>query len=285
MVPGDASTSLQRTYRYLRLAIAGTVAVVFVAVALTVPAVGLLPSISHYFYTPAATLLVGALLSVSVALFALSGRGAQRVLLDLAATLAPLVAIVPTVIAPGSVPGLEAGCPDGATMCVPAPFVAGVGIGVLTYLIVGVLVVALACGLAAAGRVDRRGTLLSVALAAPVLLAVGLGWWLARDLFLRWAHLAAAVAFFAVIAAVAATGALAPAAADAPRRRRGVSLGIAISLVVVVAGMPLYGGLHVGAVSGVFAGEVAALVLFAAFWVLQSVGYWRADDPALLPRR
>ncbi len=46
-------------------------------------------------------------------------------------------------------------------------------------------------------------------------------------------------------------------------------------------GMPLYGSLHVGHLFGVFVGEVLALVLFAAFWVLQSVQYWRVDDPAI----
>ena len=45
--------------------------------------------------------------------------------------------------------------------------------------------------------------------------------------------------------------------------------------------MPLYGSLHVGRVFGVFVGEVLALALFAAFWVLQSVQYWRVDDPAI----
>lgn len=58
-------------------------------------------------------------------------------------------------------------------------------------------------------------------------------------------------------------------------------LGIAIALAVVVVGTPLYGSLHVGRAFGVFVGEVLALALFAAFWVLQSVQYWRVDDPAI----
>lgn len=89
-MPGsDATTSLQRTYRYLRLAIAGAVVV------------------------------VGALIAVSVCFFALSGRGAERVLLDAAATVVPLVAIVPTMISPGSVPGIDAHCPPGADRASP----------------------------------------------------------------------------------------------------------------------------------------------------------------------
>lgn len=37
----------------------------------------------------------------------------------------------------------------------------------------------------------------------------------------------------------------------------------------------------VGHVFGVFVGEVLALLLFAAFWVLQSVQHWRVDGPAI----
>ena len=59
----SGTTSLQRTYRYLRLAIAGAVVVVFTAVLVAMPAVGLLPSLSHYYYTPANTMFVGALMA------------------------------------------------------------------------------------------------------------------------------------------------------------------------------------------------------------------------------
>lgn len=188
---------------------------------------------------------------MSVCFFALSGRCAERVLLDAAATVVPLVAIVPTMISPGSVPGIDAHCPPGRGSCVPAAFDAAVHGGVLTDLIVGAVFVLVAVGLALAGQVDRPGTALSLAIAGVVLATVGLTWWLARDAFPRWAHLSAAVAFFAIIAAV------------------------------VVIGMPLYGSLHVGHLFGMFVGEVLALVLFAAFWVLQSVQYWRVDDPAI----
>lgn len=255
MARPSGTASLQRTYRYLRLAIAGAVVVVFTAVLVAMPAVGLLPSPSHYYYTPANTMFVGALMAVSVCFFALSGRGAERVLLDAAATIVPLIAIVPTMISPRS--------------------------GIATYLVVGAVFVLVAAALAAAGQVDRPGTALSLAISGAVLLTVWLTWWLARDVFLRGAHLAAAAGFFAIIAAVALVQAFRPAERAAPRWLKAVYLGIAIALAVVVVGMPLYGSLHVGRVFGVFVGEVLALALFAAFWVLQSVQYWRVDDPAI----
>lgn len=282
----DESTSLQRTYRYLRIAIAGSVVVVFVAIATTLPRVGLLPSISHYSYTPANTVFVGALIAVAVALFALSGRGAERVLLDAAAIVVPLIAIVPTRISPGSVPGQDAPCPGGAGSCVPAGYDAAVDSGILTYLVVGVAVLALAIALVLAGEVDRRAATISIVIAVPVLLVVALTWGFARAVFLDGAHLVAAVLFFSLIAAVAVRAAVAPDGPGAPRALRRAYIGIAVLLGVVVLGMPLYGPMHVGPVYGVFVGEALALVLFAVFWILQSVQYWRSDDPAIIaPRR
>lgn len=278
------STSLQRTYRYLRLAIAGSVVVVFAGVAVSLPRVGLLPSISHYYYSPGNTVFVGALIAVAVCFFALSGRGAERVLLDVAAVILPLVAIVPTVISPGSVPGIDSTCARSARTCVPESFDAAVDTGILTYLVVALVAVAVAVALLLSGEVERSGTLLSLAISVAILLVVGLFWWLARDVFLRWAHLGAAVAFFSVIAAVALINAIAPAADDAPRWLRRVYIAIAVALAAVVLGLPLYGEAHVGSVYGVFVGEVVALALFAAFWILQSVQYWRADDPSIMTR-
>lgn len=280
----DASTSLQRTYRYLRIAIAGSVVVVFAGILVTMPRVGLLPSISHYYYTSANTMFVGALMAVAVCFFALSGRGVERVLLDVAAVVVPLVAIVPTQISPGSVPGIDSTCPGGAGSCVPESFDAAVDTGILTYLIVGLGLLLLATALTLFGEVERAGTLLSIGLGGVILLVVWLAWWLAEDAFLSWAHLVAAVGFFGIIAAVAVINAIAPTGRDAPRWLKGAYIAIASALVLVVIGMPLYGSLHVGAVFGVFIGEVLALVLFAVFWVLQSVQYWRVDDPAIIAR-
>lgn len=276
------TTSPQRTYRYLRIAIAGSVVVVFTAVLVTMPIVGLLPSLSHYYYTPASTMFVGALIAVSVCFFALSGRGAERVLLDVAAVLVPLVAIVPTQIAPATVPGIDSGCADGVSSCVPVAYDADVDSGILTYLVVGVLALLFAGVLVLAGEVDRAGTLLSLGIALAVVIVVWLTWWLARDVFLEFAHVAAAVGFFAVIAAVAVANAFAPISQTAPSWLKGAYVAIAVALGIVVLGMPLYGHLHVGSLYGVFVGEVLALTLFAAFWVLQSVQYWRVEDPAII---
>jgi hypothetical protein len=57
--------------------------------------IGWLPSISHFYYTPAQQVFVAALVAASLAMIALSGRGLESVLLDVAAVFAPLIAIVP----------------------------------------------------------------------------------------------------------------------------------------------------------------------------------------------
>lgn len=269
------TTSTQRTYRYLRVAISGTVAVIFIAVLVTIPRVGLLPSLSHYYYTPARMLFVGALITVSVCFFALSGSGAERVLLDAAAMLAPLLAIVPTAISADSVPGITVTCPGA---CVPDAVDAEVDVGLATYLIVGVLVLAVAVTLALTGEVDRRGALLSSAIAVVVLAGVAAWWWIAPVAFRQWAHLITAAGFFGLIAAVAVVTAFWPSdRRPPPRGLKAAYVVVAIAIVVDVAAMPVFGNVRVGDVYGIFVGEVLALLLFVTFWILQTVQYWRAD--------
>ena len=285
MSAGPPTTSLQRTYRYLRLAIGGSVVVVFTAIGVAMPSVGLLHSISQYYYSPAGPLFVAALVALSVCFFALSGWGAERILLDIAAVIVPVVAFVPTPIAPHSVPGVDAGCPNGARSCVPTGYDAIVDNGVATYLIVGVVIGVVAGVLAWAGEVDRRATLWTMAIAAGILCIVWLTWWLAHDVFLRWAHLVAAVCFFGLIAVVAVVNAATPSSGSAPRWLRGTYIAIAVALSGVVIAIPLYDQAHPSARHAVLVGEVVALVLFAAFWILQSIEHWRTDDPAILARK
>ena len=77
-----------RTYRALRLVMIATVPAIFLAVLLVWRGErgGVsLPTLSHYYYTPAGAVFIGALSVAAAAMLALSGRGAERVLLDTAA--------------------------------------------------------------------------------------------------------------------------------------------------------------------------------------------------------
>lgn len=275
-----ASTSLARTYRYLRIGVAGTVVVIFVSVAVAAGSVGWLTSVSDYFYSPARDAFVGALVAASLALVALSGRGAERALLDAAALFAPLIALVPTTLTPGAVPGVDVPCTQ---RCFPPAFVTDAANGVVTYLVVGALAVAVALLLVALRQSSLAAIGLSLAVAAVVLLAVALTWTFARDTFLELAHFVATVVFFALFAAVAVRNAFPRRGAPPSFVFRVLYLGIAAGLVVVlIAYLALLPGAGALGFPLVLVVEASALVLFFAFWVVQGVEKWDDPDPTLI---
>lgn len=279
------TTSTQRTYRYVRLSLVGAVVLLGVAFAAVSVAQGPPASLSAAFYTPARDVFVGAVFAVSLALLALSGRSVEQALLDYAAILAPLIAIVPTPLAAGDVPGLASSCPDTAP-CVPAAFLPGIAVGVTALVVVGAAGVVTAVVLALVQGTCSRGFVLAASGAGVLVVAVALWALLDAEGFVRGAHLAAAVAFFGLIAAVAALAAFAPAGA---RARGGVrvlytvvAIGIAITVLALLAAIvaTLAGADLAGTgVPVVLVGEVVVLVLFAVFWVAQTVELW--DDPDL----
>ncbi|KAA9089775.1 hypothetical protein [Microbacterium radiodurans] len=272
-----AVSTSQRTYRYLRLALAGAPIALLIAVALAVPDAGVLPSVSHYFYTPARTVFSAALVAAAACLLALSGRGPQRVLLDVAALLAPLVAIIPTPISAGEVPGLDPAC---AGACVPAPFADDLDNALLTYLVMTALVVVIGIVLGIRGDVPLRTAAPTLATAVVVLVALALLWTLAPAAIVGSAHVVAAVAFFALIAVTALAEALRPSPEHPPCRRMRVGyLVVAAALLVDLAATFVLGvmaGLPV-----ILAGEVAALVLFVVFWMMQTAQKWSVPDPSI----
>ena len=67
------TTSTQRTYRYVRLAIIGATVFLATGVALEVASGTALPSVSATYYGPAGPVFVGALSAIALALLALSG--------------------------------------------------------------------------------------------------------------------------------------------------------------------------------------------------------------------
>lgn len=254
------STSLERTYRYLRLGVALMVAVIFASVAVAAASVGWLPSISDYYYSPARTSFTGALIAVSLALFALSGRGLERALLDAAALFAPLIALIPTT------------GPQCLPRCLPSAYEADAANGVATYLIVGALALVTAAALAAFGQISWRALAPTGALAVAVLIALALFWVFARDAVLASGHVVVTVVFFGLFAAVALRGTV---TASAFRVPYAVVAGL---LVIVLAAYLVFFP------RGVLLAEAAALVLFAAFWIVQSIEKWGQPDPSLLPR-
>ena len=281
------STSLQRTYRNLRLGIAGTVVLIGIAVGVTSTSTGLLPSISAYYYTPARNVFVGALVAAAVAILALSGRGLQRRLLDAAGLFAPLIALVPAPVRAGTIPGYESACEAGES-CVPPSVIPDIDIGVATYLIAGTAAVVVSVALFARdGSLPRRLPSLAVALA--VFTTVLVVWLAAHEAFVGGAHFVAAALFFGLIAAAAVANVVAPAPPERPPLWHrvlyslvAVGMVVDIGVIAVVIGADNTGE---GALPPVLVGEFLALALFVVFWVLQSAEKWTDDDPAVAARR
>jgi len=278
-----ASTSTQRTYRYLRLSLVGAVVLLFVALAITIARFGPMLSVSAAHYTPARDIFVGSIFAIALALIALSGRSLSQALLDYAAILAPLIAIVPAPLEPGQVP--------------PTPMdIAGVEVGIPSLLIVGALGVVGAFIVALVQRTMTTALGVALGVAAAIVLAVAAWWLFAPVSFLAWGHIVAAFVFFVLIAAVSGLAAWsvdrtsddAGATARAMYRMlyAGIAVGIlvALALLLVVIVLDTQGVDIVDAtgIPFIFIGEAAALILFAAFWLIQTIELWGDSDPRLL---
>lgn len=282
------TTSTQRTYRYVRVALVTVIVFLGVGVAAQISAEGPLVSVSASYYTPARNVFVGALCAVSLALLALSGRSLEQALLDVAALLAPVIALVPTPVEPGDVPALHPDCP-GSVPCIPADVLPEIGNGMLSLAVMAGFGVVASLVLAAVQRTLTPGLGGAIAVATAVV-AAGTAWWVvAPDAFALGAHAAATIGFFALVTAVAAIAAVRPVAASDRRRRSlrrmyaAIATGIGLALLFLAIVVGLRGaGLDLVDASGaplIFIGEAVALVLFGAFWAVQTVELWDAADP------
>ncbi|MCM3502424.1 hypothetical protein M3667_11125 [Microbacterium sp. P26] len=270
------TTSTQRTYRYVRLAIIGATVFLAVGVGVQIARGGVLPSVSAAYYTPAGPVFIGALSAIALALLALSGRSLEQGLLDIAAVLALGVAYVPTTVAAGV-------CPNVAR-CVPPEVRATVANNAVSAAVIVVVGVVAALVLARVQGSATRGVFLTAGVVLALTAAAAIWGFSAPEAFLAAAHEVAAVAFFLAIAGVAALAAWRPQPRDAPRRGVRAAYGIVaaailLTLALLVAGVVL--GVDERGFPVVFVGEAVALVLFAVFWLIQTVELWNEPDPSL----
>ncbi|MBD8478771.1 hypothetical protein [Microbacterium sp. CFBP 8794] len=274
------TTSTQRTYRYVRLALIGATVLLALSVGIEIAGGDPLPSISSAYYTPAGPVFVGALSAIALALLALSGRSLEQALLDVAAVLALAIAYLPTAVAgPGS------GCP-GATACVPdavMPTVVNNAVAVASVVLLGVIAALI---LARVQGTTSRGVTLTAATVAALVVAGAVWAGVSPTSFFVIAHEAAAVGFFLLVAAVAALAAWRP----HPRSSHGrgvrlaygaVAAAIVLTLAVLVAA--LLAGVDTAAVPVILWGEAVAVGLFAVFWLVQTIELWNEVDPTLGP--
>jgi hypothetical protein len=291
---GDGSTTGQRTHRYLRIALVALVLILLASVVVEVVRSGeVQPSISHYFYTPARNIFVGCLVGVSVALLALSGRDLETALLDVAAIFAPLIALIPTGFddapAPSSPDAIQRQCPADAD-CLPAAYLPEVHNGVIVYAIAVILVVVASLVVRAKQRQRLRGTVTTSVLALGVAAALlvlafvpgvsdGFPF---NDALPISIHFAVTIAFFLAFAAVPLVHALPghPASDSPVHPWQRVVYVAAPTLIVIDLGLLL--ALMTQWPLIVFWGELAALLLFALFWLTQTIQRWREANPPSL---
>lgn len=289
------TTSTQRTYRYVRLSLVGAMLFLGTGVGLQAATGGPLPSVSAAYYTAAQGVFVGSLCAIALALLVLSGRSLEQMLLDLAALFAPVVALVPSPVQTGVVSGVVVSCPgDGS--CVPTDAVPAVAVSMPALLVVGGVGVAATATLAVVQGIVDRGVVVSLIAAAGIVTAWSGWWFLSPDTFLKGAHNVAAIAFFALVGAVALIAALRPAARTTRRHLRlriaygivvvGIVVALGLLIVVVVARVAGVTALDELPIPLFFLGEATALVLFAVFWLVQTVELWNeADADAFVSRR
>ncbi len=273
----DPALAAVRTYGYLRLALAGLVLLLFTAVAVEWLATGrscLQTSISAYWHTPVRAVFVGVLVTMGVCLVALKGNTpGEDMALNFAGMLAPGVAFIPTGDAGGcsSVPITPADAAPAVANNMQSLFVLG-GVAIVVALVLAVRT----GGAGGLSRIDRLGLLGSALVAGG-----GAVWfYVSRESFLDRGHDFAAVPMFlAIVVAVWLNGrdvsrAISEGAMDAGAGRyvpvyRTIATAMLVTLAVTVGIALLTPFDHL-----VFWVEVVLIVLFAVFWVVQTVELW-----------
>ncbi|KQQ66128.1 hypothetical protein [Microbacterium sp. Leaf320] len=296
-VDEDTAPTSLRTHRYLRLSLVFIVFALLTSVVIQTVvtswepfALGWkpLPSISHYFYTPARTVFVGALIAASLALLALSGRDRATTLLDISALFAPLIAIVPTGLANRQrIGGFE--CPDNFE-CVPVEFQGDMRLGIAVYVVVVVVVVLTMAVIRRRTRTPnpsaRLVSIIAVITAAAVAALAFVPALNPQFPFNFWPvhsiHFVVTLVFFGVFAAVPilyAGGPLDPGETPPTPRQRSIYRWIAGLLIVdlLLLVVALLFRQAFGETPVVLFGEAVALILFATFWWVQTFQRW--DDP------
>jgi hypothetical protein len=280
--------AVRKTYRYLRIAIVGMVALLAVSVLIELGwGEGQLGSISAYYYTPVRSMFVGALMAIGLSLIAIRGRdGAEDTLLNLAGMLAPVVALVPTPLSRTGEDGeLEGYVPD--------EHLASIDNNVGALLVVGVVGICFAAWTANRNPPEtRRAALIGVAVGVAAFAGFAAWFLFGHDSFVVGAHYLAAVPLFGFVSAVAWINAKAardkqdddPVLQMLPAQRRArlyQLIAWAMVATVVVAGV-LFALQAAGSTPiphWLFYVETVLLALFTTFWLLQTAEYWSEAIP------
>lgn len=277
---------VRKTYRYLRIGILGATSVLVAGVIVEMFDTScVLTSISAYYYTPVRAAFVGALLAIGLALIVIKGERREDLALNVAGMLAPVVAFIPirsfdkigncTVRDP-----LRYATSDDLNMfldlSVRNNMIALISAGIAGLIVTIAVIVKGRKSAQKRARANqtRQGTVEQESL-GDLAVFLGLaafytGWfWLFRPGFIAHAHLVSAGGMFLALAFGAWVTSGKPDARFRTAYRR-------IAYGMVGAGLVL------GASSLVFEYwilvlEVIEILLFATYWILQTIDNWRVE--------
>jgi hypothetical protein len=273
--PARHSIDAVKTWRYLRLSMVAVVTGLAAAVVYehfqTKGNGCFQTSVSAYYYTPARSVFVAALVSIGVAMICLRGSTPwEDLLLNLAGMFAPVVAFVPTPD-PGTCWSVKS-----ATEA-RAPNIAN---NLTALLIAGGLALAFAISRAwrERSRHEPRRARIAVAIAVAVWVAVLCVHAFDGEFFDSYAHATAATAMFLCIIAVVCINAREFKPVGSKHYYARWYTAVAVAMVVVLAmglvvvvvhwlGGELWSYLTIVV-------ETLLLILFATFWVIQTCELW-----------
>jgi hypothetical protein len=280
----DGHDAMVKTYRYLRGGLVGVV--VLLAVAIIKEAIDnrcFQTSISAYYYTPARAIFVGVLFILGFGLIVLRGhRSVEDIVLNIAGMLAPIVAIMPTtdvgtcgIIDPNPSP-IENGELAGWVVQnvdnnLWALMITGL-VGVVATFVVGLI----------AMRVDQRrgGTVLTrrtgygLLVVAALIVATMLVYALAPEWSRSHAHGWSAVAMFVALAAVALLNSRPEYTAGRTYQK------IYLTIGVLMVGVGAFCFIALGRLDHqILVLEASEILLFAAYWAVQTVEHWDEANP------
>lgn len=285
------------TYRYLRAAMIALLLLLLVAVGLQwftqLLETGrscVLGSISAYYYTPTRTVFVGSLCALGAALIAYRGHSSeQEVLLNFSGFMAFVVAMVPTVP--------DTRCGNSGFALSNAEIAASVQNNIGALIAVTVVASVVVVGLKARSRRrptpqagayrcgPRASTVCISALCALVLLAELTLFIVLRARFIAISHGVAASTMVAGVIAVMVLSAL-----QSEGRHQGIDgrgtpyrriyAGLAGALGALLAGTVIYALTVDGRHHVVLVAEVIVIVLFCAYWIVQTKELWSLRESA-----
>jgi hypothetical protein len=272
----DPALEAVKTWRYLRLAM--IVLVVGLAAAVLYEHAQVRSgcwqtSLSAYYYTPVRNAFVGALVAIGAGLIALRGNTDwEDLLLNLAGACAPVVAFVP-IDRPGT-------C--GSVLATAGERDADVANNVVALLTAGGVALLVLAGLTLAGRWNPRGarittsSLVGFGITVVLYAVTALVFALGRPQFTEFGHPVAATAMFAFIYGNVWLNAVNLYFADQQRGGRASILnrytiiGVLMTAAVVATVFLALAHWPYWALES----ETSLIVLFAAFWALQTAELW-----------